>query len=236
MQYSCEIHHPQENCISSLPISSVLEHPGSSKLISIRGQRTLAWVPMVFGNMLQRILSHTYLFEIPWFFWIFLVSMSNFQGVLGGYKSQQATQLINHCQASRMALAALWSSVMVSKIKFDQKQLVFDSEMFLPWHSQQALFEALDLEPLIACFFSEQRHIGEANHIHIYPFQKNIPYMLWTVLNPRGVIIFQVPPSLQLPFGFFEGPKWVTFNLETLGAPGTCNFPKPKNIQHFSPC
>ena len=87
---------------------------------------------------------------------------------------------------------------MVSKTKFDQKQLGFDSEMVLPRHSQQTLFEGT-LEPLIACFFS--KHIGVANHIHIYPFQKNIPY----VVNS-----FEPKRCHHLPSpSIFAGPIWV---------------------------
>ena len=148
--------------------------------------------------------------------------MSNFQSVLGGYKSQQATQLI--IQASRMALAALWSSVMVSKTKFDQKQLVFDSEMFLPWDSHQTPSEAL-LNPWLHVF-SKQRHIGVANHIHIYPFQKKHTVCCEQFWTQEGVIIFQVPPSLQVRPG-------VTFNLETLAAPGDLQCPKPKTFNIF---
>ena len=72
-------------------------------------------------------------------------------------------------------------------------------------------------------FFSKQRHIGVANHIHIYPFQKTY-HMLWTVLNPRGVIIFQVSPSLRVPFGFW-GPGFTNLAWR--------HWPQDLQCQHF---
>ena len=151
--------------------------------------------------------------------------MSNFQCVLEGYKSQQATQLI--IQASRMALAALWSSVMVSKTKFDQKQLGFDSEMVLPRHSQQTSFEAL-LNAWLHVFFETKAHWSGQSHTHL-PLPKKNTISVVNSFEPKRCHHLPSPSIFAGPIWVFSGPKGVTFNLETL-APGTCNAP---NIQHF---